>query len=132
MATNNTNEKVIYPELSYEIVNVLFHAHNKLGRFCREKQYCDLIETLLQENRIKCEREKNLPIDGIRLQSTNKADFVVEGKILLEIKAKPIIERQDYDQIQRYLQAGDYRLGLLINFRNRYLKPIRVIRKTAR
>lgn len=129
MATNNTNQKVIYPELSYKIVNVLFSVHNKLGRFCREKQYGDLIENIFTERNIVFEREKALPIEGIKNQLTNKADFIVGGKIILEIKVKPIIERQDYDQIQRYLQFGDYRLGLLINFRNRYLKPIRVIKK---
>jgi len=129
MDTNNTNKKVIHPELSYEVVNVLFEAHNKLGRFCREKQYGDFIETVFQERRIYFEREKSLPIEGIKNTTTNKADFIVEGKILLEIKAKPIIERKDYAQIQRYLQAGNYRLGLLINFHSKYLKPIRVIRK---
>ena len=131
MVTNDTNRKVIYPELSYEIVNVLFAAHNKLGRFGRERQYGDLVETLLHERGLRFERERPLPVKGIKHVTTNKADFVVEEKVLLEIKAKPMIERQDYDQIQRYLQAGNYRLGLLINFRNRYLKPIRVIRKDA-
>ncbi len=83
----------------------------------------------LTEDKIVFEREKNLPIEKVKLSATNKADFIIDSKIVLEIKSKPIIERQDYEQIQRYLQAGNFKLGLLVNFRNRYLKPIRVIKK---
>ena len=46
MVTNGTNKKVVYQELSYEIVNVSFGVYNKLGRFCREKQYGDLLESV--------------------------------------------------------------------------------------
>ena len=129
MVANITNKKVIYPEISFRIVKILFSAHNKLGRFCREKQYGDYIELALTEDKIVFEREKNLPIEKVKLSATNKADFIIDSKIVLEIKSKPIIERQDYEQIQRYLQAGNFKLGLLVNFRNRYLKPIRVIKK---
>jgi len=128
MDTNDTNKKIIYSDLSYKIVNVLFAAHNGIGRFGREKQYGDLIENLFKERGIEFEREKHLPVKGIKRESTNKADFVIESKIVLEIKSKPMIEREDYSQLQRYLQAGNYRLGLLTNFRNRYLRPIRIIR----
>jgi len=44
------------------------------------------------------------------------------------VKAKPLILKNDYYQTQRYLQALNIKLALLINFRNRYLKPIRVIK----
>lgn len=42
--TNNTNIKIIYPELSYLITGICFAVHNELGRFSREKQYSDAIE----------------------------------------------------------------------------------------
>ena len=38
------------------------------------------------------------------------------------------LEKSDYDQINRYLEVGDRKLGILVNFRSKYLKPIRVIR----
>jgi len=48
MNTNDTNikGKLIYPDLSYKIVGILFQVHNELGRFAREKQYCELKLTL--------------------------------------------------------------------------------------
>ena len=58
----------------------------------------------------------------------NIVDFVVEDKVILEAKAKRLVEREDFYQLQRYLQFSGKRLGLLVNFRNRYLKPTRIIR----
>lgn len=121
-------KEIIHKKLSYQITGLLFDVHNKLGRYCREKQYGDALEELFKDNNIKFVREKELPIELVENQSTNKADFIIEDKIVLELKTKPIITREDYYQIQRYLQAGNYQLGLLINFQNKYLHPIRVIR----
>ena len=128
MHANDTNGKILYRDLSYHINGLLFDVHNALGRYCREKQYGDALEHLLKEKQIIFEREKTLPVPLVDNTETNKADFVIENSILLELKAKPIITREDYTQIQRYLQAGKIKLGLLINFRSKYLKPIRIIR----
>jgi len=124
MHTNNTNkeEKLIYPELSYTITGVCFEIHNKLGRYSREKQYRDAIAEKLGEINIPYKKEFNVKDTG------NIIDFIIDDKIILEIKAKRFITKEDYYQIQRYLQILKIKLGLLINFHNRYLKPIRVIR----
>jgi len=124
MHANNTNkeEKLIYPELSYTITGVCFEIHNKLGRYSREKQYRDAIAEKLGEINIPYKKEFNVKDTG------NIIDFIIDDKIILEIKAKRFITKEDYYQIQRYLQILKIKLGLLINFHNRYLKPIRVIR----
>jgi|SRR3990167_1327490 len=128
MHSNVTNGKLIHPELSYKLTGLFFEVHNNVGRFGREKQYCDFLESILRRESIKYEREKNIPIVNISNEHTNRADFIIDEKILIEMKAKPMILKEDYVQIQRYLQASGYKLGLLVNFRNRYLKPIRIIR----
>ena len=61
MKTNDTN-KIIHKELSYRINGILFDIHNSLGRYCREKQYGDVLETVLKKNNIQYEREKHLPL----------------------------------------------------------------------
>lgn len=121
-------EKIIYKELSYKITGLLFKIHTELGRYCREKQYGDALENLFLKEGIVFEREKELPLDAIDNKFTNKVDFLIDNKIVLELKAKPLIFKEDYYQTQKYLQAGKYKLGLIINFRNKYLKPIRIIR----
>ena len=123
-----TNEGLIYPELSFKITGVLFSTHNELGRECNEKQYGDAIENRLKEAGIIYEREKILPpsFQG-EVHGRNKVDFLIEGKIILEIKAKRMVTREDYYQMKRYLHAFDIRLGLLVNFRDQYIKPKRIL-----
>ena len=118
----NKNEKLIFPELSYLICGICFGAHNQLGRYAREKQYGDLLETKLKETKVPHKREFKIEKTG------NIVDFLIDDKIILEIKTKPLILKEDYYQAQRYLQASGIKLALLVNFRNRYLKPIRVIK----
>lgn len=55
-------------------------------------------------------------------------DFIINDKVLLELKAKRFVTREDYYQTQRYLQSTNLNLGLIVNFRSRYLKPMRVVR----
>ncbi len=114
--------KIIYPELSYLITGICFEVHNNKGRFLRERQYGDEIEARLREAGLAYKRE--YPIKG----TGNVVDFIIDNKIILEIKAKRLLEKQDFYQMQRYLQITNLKLGLLVNFRNRYLKPVRIIR----
>lgn len=127
MTTNNTNKKtnkskLIFPELSYMLTGICFDIHNTLGRFSKEKQYCDVLEEKLKDSNVIYERELKVKNSG------NILDFLIDNKIVMEIKAKKILLKEDYYQLQRYLQILNMKLGLLINFRNRYLKPARIIR----
>ncbi|MFH0780325.1 MAG: GxxExxY protein [Parcubacteria group bacterium] len=125
------NDKIIYPELSYKIYGILFAAHNEVGGFCNEKQCCDCIERLLKENHVEYEREMILPpfFKGEK-EGRNRIDFLIKNgdeKIILEIKSKTILTKEDYYQIKRYLTATNVKLGILVNFRSKYLVPKRII-----
>jgi GxxExxY protein len=126
MHTNDTNvgngKKLIYPELSCLITGICFDIHNTLGRYCREKQYGDALAEKLGKLEISYKREFGIEETG------NVVDFLIDDTIVVELKAKPIILKDDYYQAQRYLQALNKKLALIINFRNRYLKPIRIIK----
>ncbi|MDO9231239.1 MAG: GxxExxY protein [bacterium] len=121
------SEKIIYKDLCYEIVGICFKIQDRLGRFCKEKQYSDEFEKWLIEKKIKYKREfalnklENNDING------NIVDFIIEEKLLIDFKAKKFITKEDYGQMQRYLVSSKLKLGLLINFRESYLKPKRVI-----
>jgi len=114
--------KIIYSSESYVITGIFFSVHNEIGRYGREKQYCDLLERKFREEDIPYRREAKIGDSG------NIADFIVDNKIVIEVKAKDIIDKEEYFQTQRYLQASGLKLALLVNFRNRYLKPIRVVK----
>jgi len=122
MSTSATNTKIIYPELSYKITGILFATHNELGQYAREKQYGDLLEKKFKEINLPYKRELSISDSG------NILDFLIDNKIILEIKTVRIITKDNYRQIQNYLQATSIKLGLLVNFKSKYLKPIRIIR----
>lgn len=115
-------EKLIYPDLSYKIVGCLFETHNEIGRYGREKQYGDFLENIFKEKGVKNKREFVIGNTG------NIIDFLIEDKIVLELKSKRAVTKDDYYQVQRYLQALDKKLGILVNFRSEYLAPKRVVK----
>ena len=117
---------LIEPELSYLITGHCFKIQKKIGRFAKEKQYCDDFELSIRENGLNYKREYEIKNLNPNSPAGNKVDFWVEG-ILVDFKAKPFITKEDYFQMQRYLEAADIKLGLIVNFRNFYLKPKRVI-----
>lgn len=124
-------QELLYPKLSYQITGLCFKTHNELGRFAKEKQYCNRFEQLLKEANLKYQREVKLKfkLSNQSNDSTggNIADFIVENLIIIECKAKRFITKDDYYQIQRYLETTELKLGLIVNFRDRYLKPKRII-----
>lgn len=130
MDTNNTNNKksnIIYADLCYKLYGIFFKIHNKLGRFCREKDYANALEYELSCNSISFKKESIVEIayDGKPI-NVGRYDFLVEDKIIIELKAKPFLLKTDYYQLLRYMKAKKIRLGLLVNFRNKYLKPKRI------
>jgi len=119
--------ELIHPNLSYKLSGILFKVHNELGQFRAENEYGDLIENYLKENGLNYEREKVLPISFENDQQRNRVDFLIEDKIILELKAKNFIDKEDYYQIKRYLEALNKPLGILVNFRRKYITPKRII-----
>ncbi|HCR52284.1 MAG: hypothetical protein A3F53_01390 [Candidatus Zambryskibacteria bacterium RIFCSPHIGHO2_12_FULL_48_10] len=123
IATNKEKDsKLLYPKLSYEIVGMCFEVHNELGQFAREKQYANLVEQKLKNKGIKYERECPLGDSG------NIVDFVIENKIVLELKTVRVLGRTHYRQLQNYLQQTKVELGLLLNFSDKLLSPKRVLK----
>ncbi len=125
---DHTDGKMVYPDLSYKICGFLFCVHNELGRYRNEKQYGDFLEEVLKKNQISYDREKELlpSFDG-EVERRNIVDFIIEDKIVLELKAKPFIGKEDYFQTKRYLISSGKKLGIIVNFRQKFLNPKRVL-----
>jgi GxxExxY protein len=124
--------KVIHPELSYKVNGICFAVHNELGQYRNEKQYADAIESHLKKLSIPYKRELILDNAQIGLPGRNRVDFLIADEIVLEIKTKRAIVPEDYYQLKRYLVSLDKKLGILINFRSKYIYPKRVINSQAK
>lgn len=120
---------IVHPELSYAVTGLLMKTQRALGRFCTERQYADCFETFLRRENIAYQREPTLSIEvgGNEKIGGNRADFLIEGKLLVELKAVPFLTKRDYYQVTRYLKAANLKLGLLANMRGEYLKPKRIL-----
>lgn len=115
---------LLYQELTNRILKACYTVHNELGCGFLEKVYQEALEVQLSEMGIPFEREKHLPITyhGKVLKCDYIADFVVDNKVIIELKAvtemSPIFEAQTIN----YLRATGIKVGLLINFGIRQLQ----------
>src|SRR2546430_186608 len=96
--------EIIEKELSYTLGGIFFKIQKELGRFSRERQYADALEKKLKEHPLSYAREFPIEVAG---RKSNFADFIVENKIVVELKAKPFIEKPDFIQVRRYLKTGN-------------------------
>ena len=121
-------QELLYPNLSYKICGLCFKIHNALGRFRSEKSYADALEELFKRENISHTRAASLPPsfvgEGTR---RNIVDLIIEDSVILEIKAKRIVTKEDYFQTKRYLAASGKKLGIVVNFHQKYLSPKRVL-----
>jgi len=123
-----TKHYLIHPDLSYKLNGIFFAIHNELGRLRSERQYADFLEERLRQAGVGYEREKETPIvvDG-KLIKGNRVDYIIENKIVVELKAKPFLAKSDFYQMLRYLETAGLKLGLIVNFRRKYLRPKRIV-----
>jgi len=120
--------ELLYKELSYKICGLLFETHNNLGRYKNEKQYADYLEGLFKKEAIRYKREYKLPqAFKEEKEGRNICDFIIEGKIVLELKTKTFLDKNDYFQVKRYLSSSNLKLGILVNFRRKYITPKRIL-----
>ena len=122
------DDKIIYKDLCYEVVGLCYGLQNAMGNVAKEKQYQDGFELLLQQKKKKYEREKELFFQiGDGKIGGNRVDFVLDDKLPVDFKATKYITREDFRQMLRYVKAGKYRLGLIINFRGQKVEVQRVV-----
>lgn len=120
---------IIYKEESYKLMRVLFDVYNTLGPSYEEKHYHRALEVRFKNNNIPFihEYEIDLPYENGSLGKFF-ADFLVLGKIILEIKKSKFITNDDRRQIYRYLKATNAKLGIVANFgRKNKLQYVRII-----
>lgn len=120
---------MIYPDESYKIIGALYEVHKNLGCGFLEKVYQESLEKEFKLRNIPFEREKAFKIKykGEELHQEYIADFVCYGKIIVELKAVDAITSIHKAQVINYLKATDLKLGILVNFGEESLNPIRLL-----
>lgn len=120
---------LLYTEDTYKIIGLCMNVHRELGKGFNEVVYGDALEIEFIDNNIKYSRETFYDIiyKGNLLPHKYKADFVIENKIVLEIKALSSLTDSHTKQTLNYLAVSKLKLGLLINFGEDSLKTKRVI-----
>lgn len=108
---------MIKNELTYKIIGCAMNVHNTIGPGFQEVIYQRCLKMELEESGLNFERENNQAIFYKDVQvGTRRADFVVEEKVIVEIKAVTKLEDVHLAQAKNYTVAYDFPLGLLINF----------------
>lgn len=104
-------------ELTYKINGCAMKVHNTLGNGFQEVIYqrCLAIEFERAGLSFAREQEHSIFYDGINV-GTRRADFVVEEKVIVELKALINLEDVHLAQAKNYVVAYDFPIGLLINF----------------
>jgi len=109
-------------------VGACMRVHNELGSRLLEKYYQRAVAEELKSSKLSFVREA-----PVRLVYKGKSigryfvDFVIEGQIILELKAQKDNQSKFYRQVLAYLRQLDLPLGLVVNFRQTSIKPGRIV-----
>lgn len=119
---------ILYPELSYKIVGVLYSVHNVMGSGFLERYYQKGIASELRKNQINFKEQVkvDLVLNG-EVIASGVVDFIIEDKIILEIKQGNSFLKTNIDQLNSYLKMSKLQLGILVNFTSRGLLFKRIV-----
>jgi GxxExxY protein len=105
-------------EIAKEVVDAAFHIHTKLGPGLLESVYETVLAAVLRKRGLRVERQVPVPIrfEDLAFDEGFRADLIVEGMVILELKSVEETAPVHKKQVITYLRLADKRLGLLINF----------------
>jgi len=111
-------------EIAKVVVDAAFHVHSKLGSGLLESVYETVLAGLLRKRGLNVERQVSVPIrfEDMTFDEGFRADIIVEGKVIVELKSVEQTAPVHRKQVLTYLRLADKRLGLLINFGAALLK----------
>lgn len=111
-------------ELTERIIGCAMTVHRRLGPGLLESVYEECLAHGLAKNDIFVERQKPMRVvyDEIELDAGYRVDLLIDGRIIVELKAVEQLNDVHLAQIMTYLRLANCRFGLLINFNVTLLK----------
>ncbi len=109
--------ELLHGEITHEIIGAFYDTYNALGWGYPESIYANAMPILLAKRGMSYEREVpcRVTLEGIALGEF-RADLVVAGKVIVELKACERIIAAHEAQLISYLRSSKLELGLLLNF----------------
>jgi GxxExxY protein len=127
------NNKFLYKDLSYKIIGCFYEVYNELGPAHKEQIYHEALKIAFGEKNIEYKENKRLKIKfrGKDI-GVYEPDFVIEDKIIIEIKSVLNMPKVFEKQLYYYLRGTDYKVGYLVNFGNEEIDIRRRVYEIAR
>jgi len=106
--------ELVYPELSYRIVGILYKVYNQMGGGFQEKYYQKAVKSELFVQKISFIEQvrTDFNYDG-KIIGRYYIDFIIDHKIVLELKITPSFSKRDIMQVLNYLKQSKLKLGIL-------------------
>lgn len=122
------SEKYLYQGLTYKVIGAIYAVHGILGPVHKETIYQKALSMEFTERNIRFEMEKplNVMYKGKSI-GVYRPDFIIDDRIILEIKVTPFIAKAMREQVFYYLKGSRYKLVLLANFGARKVEVKRFI-----
>ena len=106
-----------YSDITAKIISCAIKVHNELGPGFPEYIYQRALEIEFRNTLLKNVREKEHPVYYLNeLVGKRRVDFVVEEKIMVELKAVDKLDELSLSRSLNYMKAFNLEVGLLINF----------------
>jgi GxxExxY protein len=114
----------LHADLTGLIIHEAIQVHRALGPGLLESVYETCLVHLLTKRGVAVERQAPIPVqfDGMALEAGFRADLIVDGKVLVELKATKDFEPIFEAQVLTYLKLSGLKVGLLINFHSLRLR----------
>jgi len=119
---------LLYEDLTFKVRGAAFNVYNELGFGHKENVYQKSLEEEFNQLKLSYKREFNLKVYYKDIKVGDyRPDFIIDNKIILEIKATEFVPKTFETQLIYYLKSTKYKLGLLINFGSPKLQIKRLI-----
>lgn len=127
MADNNKIKEFYYPELSYKLIGIAYRIDNEIGYGQPEKVYCNAFQVLLEQEKIAFTREFYYPVTiNDKVVAKNFFDFLIDNKVIVEIKIGIENYRSVCSQVFKYLKSSNHKLAIIIRFTKNGVKIKRI------
>ncbi len=105
-------------ELSKLIVDLCFRIHKQYGPGLFESVYEEIFYYEWTKTEIPLKRQHPVPLihEEIKMEVGFRADFIIDDKVIIELKSIESLAEIHYKQVQTYLKLTGLKLGLLVNF----------------